>query len=313
MNVRCSFRGARRWIVLMTLVVACSTSGCVMKGEHLKITGALKKQIAGLQKDKDGLQSQLDQRNRDYQSMKAAHDKQVASRKTVEKQFAELTEEHKTCNKRVRDLNNRVTDLTQARGSLGKRLQKAFSRIDELKKLAQKRKALFDKLRNSFKALVSAGKLKIRMVKGMFVLQLAEKILFSSGSSNVKKAGRVAIKEVTEILRAMNRRWQVTGHTDSRGNARFNWSLSVRRAQAVLFVMLRNGMPPSQISAAGFGQFQPTAPNDTNENRALNRRTEIVLVPNLEELKLSKGPTMTQVCRAIARDAKKLDASRPKG
>lgn len=280
------------WMSLVTM-------GCVMKGEHLKITNALKKQIRTLEQEKTGIQSRLDQRNRDYKQMRNARDKQRKLKKRLAVQLAELTSEHTSCNNQIRSLNRRLIDLTQARGALGIRLRKAFTRIDELKQLAQKRKALFDRLRASFKALVSAGKLKIKMVKGMFILQLQEKILFSSGRAHVKSAGKDAIREVTQILRVMNRRWQVTGHTDDRGNAKFNWRLSVRRAQAVLFVMLRNGMPPSNISAAGFGQFQPTAANDSKENRSLNRRTEIVLVPNLEELKLARGPMPSEVCKTL--------------
>lgn len=293
-------------LLLWGLLVSLCCGGCVTSGYHKKVVAGLKKQIADLNRDKNNLQSKLDQKSNDFKQMKAARDKQVGLKKRLQKLYDELSAEHKVCNRRVRELGTRVTDLTQARGDIGKRLQKAFAKIDELKKLAQKRKALFDKLRASFKSLVSAGKLKIKMIRGMFVLQLAEKILFSSGSSNVKRAGREAIAEVTKILRVMDRRWQVIGHTDARGTPNLNWRLSMRRAQSVLFVMLKNGMPPTQISAAGFGQFQPTAPNDTNENRALNRRTEIALVPNLEELKLAKGPTMSEACRTVASLSRQL-------
>ena len=304
----------QRWYILLALLLTPFVfGGClVTKSHHLKVTNALKKKLADLNKEKDGVQARLDQRNRDYTKMKADRDKQSKARKRFAKLLAEMRVENKNCNKQVRSLNGRITDLTQSRGALGSKLQKAFARIDELKKVAQQRKALFDRLRASFQTLVSAGKLKVRMVKGMLVLQLAEKILFGSGSASVKKAGREAIKEVTQILRAMNRRWQVTGHSDNRGNAKFNWGLSMRRAQAVLFVMLKNGMPPKDISAAGFGQFQPRAANDTNENRSLNRRTEIVLVPNLEELKLAQGPMPSQVCSTIKSLAQVLLRARKK-
>ena len=73
----------------------------------------------------------------------------------------------------------------------------------------------------------------------------------------------------------------------------------MRRALGVLFVMLKSGMPEKSITAAGFGQYHPVAPNDTKENKARNRRTEIVLVPNLQELqKVTSLSRSAQVCLA---------------
>jgi chemotaxis protein MotB len=90
----------------------------------------------------------------------------------------------------------------------------------------------------------------------------------------------------------MKHRWQVAGHTDNVGSAKLNWRLSVQRARAVLYVMLQAGMPPEQISTAGFGPYLPVAPNDTPENRAMNRRTELLLVPDLSELLSPIRPTV---------------------
>ncbi len=165
-----------------------------------------------------------------------------------------------------------------------KKLQKVLKRAELLSKKLQSMQKIFDELRSKLQSLVDAGSLKIEMRKGMLVLQWPEKILFPTGSARIKPAGKKAIAKVTYILRNMKYRWQVVGHTDSTGSEWGNWKLSARRALAVLRVMLREGMPPTQISFAGFGQFQPIAPNDTKENRALNRRTELVLLPDLSEL-----------------------------
>ena len=135
-------------------------------------------------------------------------------------------------------------------------------------------------------SMVAAGKLRVKMVEGMLVLQLAEKILFATGRWDLKREGKEAISQVAQILKGMNRRWQVAGHTDTVGRPAYNWRLSTRRALAVLKEMLKHGMPPKLVSAAGFGQYQPTAKNDTRDNKALNRRTEIMLVPDLRELRL---------------------------
>lgn len=163
-------------------------------------------------------------------------------------------------------------------------LKVSLQRVKKLEKQMNALKKVYAELTQRLQSLVQAGKLKIQMIRGLLVLQLPEKILFSSGRASVKREGRKAISKVAEILKTLKYRWQVVGHTDSRGSARFNWRLSARRAVAVLFVMLKAGMPPENVSLAGFGQYQPTAGNDTPANRALNRRTELILVPDLSDL-----------------------------
>lgn len=85
-----------------------------------------------------------------------------------------------------------------------------------------------------------------------------------------------------------DRKYQVAGHTDDVPihTARFasNWELSTARAVEVVRFLISNGMKPQQLSAAGFGEFDPAVPNDSTEHRAQNRRIEIVLLPNLSEL-----------------------------
>jgi len=76
----------------------------------------------------------------------------------------------------------------------------------------------------------------------------------------------------------------VEGHTDTDGNAAFNWDLSVGRATSVVKELTKNGVDPSRITAAGRGEFQPVASNKTPSGKAKNRRTEIILSPRLDAL-----------------------------
>jgi chemotaxis protein MotB len=168
-------------------------------------------------------------------------------------------------------------------------LKASLERVRRLEKQINALKKIYTELTTRLRSLVKAGKLKIQMIRGLLVLQLPEKILFSSGRATVKSEGRRAITKVAQILKTLKYRWQVVGHTDSRGSASFNWKLSSRRALAVLFVMLKAGMPAEQMSFGGFGQYQPTAGNDTSANRSLNRRTELVLVPDLSDIYSAVG------------------------
>jgi chemotaxis protein MotB len=121
------------------------------------------------------------------------------------------------------------------------------------------------------------------------VVELAENILFDSGKSDLKAEGKTALTEVASVLASIaGREFQVTGHTDNVPikSAKFpsNWELSTARAVTVTRYLSENGVPAERVSAAGFAETQPVASNDTPEGRAQNRRIEIVLMPNLEEL-----------------------------
>jgi chemotaxis protein MotB len=114
-------------------------------------------------------------------------------------------------------------------------------------------------------------------------------VLFDPGKTDLKPAGKKALAELTEVLKAIpDRSFQVSGHTDDAPikNKKFrsNWDLSTARAVEVVNVMIKDGMEPNRLSATGYGQYDPIAPNDTPANKALNRRIEIVIMPNLEEL-----------------------------
>jgi chemotaxis protein MotB len=121
------------------------------------------------------------------------------------------------------------------------------------------------------------------------LVKLPDNILFDPGKTDLKPAGKDAIKQVTRILAGIEgRKFQVTGHTDNqpikKGNFKSNWELSTQRAVVVVRFMSSNGMDGKRLSAAGYADTLPVGANDTDDGRRKNRRIEIVLVPNLEEL-----------------------------
>jgi chemotaxis protein MotB len=121
------------------------------------------------------------------------------------------------------------------------------------------------------------------------LVEMASAILFDSGSAKLSKEGEASIAEVAGILSDIpDRSFQVAGHTDNVPikNKRFksNWDLSAARAVSVVKHLVENGMALENVSAAGYAETQPMAPNDSEEGRAQNRRIEIVMQPNLDEL-----------------------------
>jgi chemotaxis protein MotB len=118
--------------------------------------------------------------------------------------------------------------------------------------------------------------------------------LFASGKADLSKQGKGALGEVTDVLvEFKDRRFMIAGHTDDvkikTRKFKNNWDLSTARAISVVQFMIDAGFAAENLAAAGYGEFDPVAPNDTTDGRQLNRRIEIVLVPDLSEL-----PTLTE-------------------
>jgi chemotaxis protein MotB len=137
--------------------------------------------------------------------------------------------------------------------------------------------------------MIDAGQLKVALRNGHMVIQLANDVLFDSGRTDIKPTGQVAIKQVAVILKTIpDRHFQVAGDTDNvpiqTSLFPSNWELSTRRAVEVVRLLVAQGLRPEALSAAGYGEFDPIAPNDTAQNRQRNRRIEITLEPNINEL-----------------------------
>ena len=121
------------------------------------------------------------------------------------------------------------------------------------------------------------------------LIELSDNILFDSGRAILKPEGREALTEIVGVLNSIeNRQFQVAGHTDNipMRSSRFasNWVISATRSVNVAQFMIEQGMSSERISAAGYADTQPVASNAADAGRAQNRRIEIVLMPNLDEL-----------------------------
>ena len=106
---------------------------------------------------------------------------------------------------------------------------------------------------------------------------------------DIKPRGQVALKAVAAVLKTIEgRRFQVAGHTDnvSIETSRFpsNWELSTARGLEVLHFLAAQGVPPRALSAAGYGELDPVASNDDPKSHSRNRRIEITLQPNVDEI-----------------------------
>ena len=185
------------------------------------------------------------------------------------------------------------TQITQLKSAVNAAQSKEMT--DEQKAQlaeAQDRAKTLDDMQTKFKKMIDAGHLKVTTRHGRVVLQLHNDVLFDTGESDVKPAGKTALAEIAATLRGVGaKRFQVAGHTDNQPittekKKQFptNWELSTARAIAVVKLLTSEGVDPSTLSAAGYGPYDPVSPNGTPDGQAKNRRIEITLVPNVTAL-----------------------------
>jgi len=132
--------------------------------------------------------------------------------------------------------------------------------------------------------------INIKVDKGVIYIDISDKLLFKSGSFDVTDNAKVVLGKVATVLKAQpDIEFMVEGHTDNKpykrpGGLTDNWDLSVKRATSVVRILQNQyGLPPAHITAAGRGEYVPVAANDTEEGRAANRRTRIVILPMLDQ------------------------------
>jgi chemotaxis protein MotB len=234
----------------------------------------------------------------DIDKLKDDLDKSNAAGMQLAEELELLRTENQTLGARLAELGENVEKLLGEKSNLATDLAATKEREAQLKaeKEAQhKRMAKYRQVIDKFQKLVSSGKLKIRVVRGRMVVEMASSILFPSGKSKLHEEGEIALAELAGILRTIrDRDFQVAGHTDNvpirTRQFPSNWELSAARAVSVVKFLQESGVKPAHMSASGYAEYQPAANNDTTEGKAENRRIEIVLMPNLDEL-----PDLTEI------------------
>ena len=154
------------------------------------------------------------------------------------------------------------------------------------------KEALSDLMHSLGEALTNyeADELSVYTKHGKVYVSLEEKLLFKSGSDVVDLKGKEALKSLSDVLNTTKDiTVMIEGHTDNISiktqKYKDNWDLSAARATSIVRILTDEyGFDPTRITASGKGMFQPVTINDTEAGRAANRRTEIILTPNLENL-----------------------------
>ena len=132
--------------------------------------------------------------------------------------------------------------------------------------------------------------INIKVDKGVVYIDISDKLLFKTGKYEVTPQAKEVLGKVAAVLKNQpNIEFMVEGHTDNvpyRGGGVLldNWDLSVKRATSVIRILQNQyGLDPAKMAAAGRGEYNPIADNSTTDNKAVNRRTRIVILPQLDQ------------------------------
>lgn len=268
----------RSW--LSVGMCAALASGCGYSEDEWQAQLAKYEQLSQKQRadeaERNRAQAELDQSLRQIAELKEQLQKMGVDLDTINQQL----EQSGTANQQ---LARNVEELQRA-------LKEYQQRAAQLERIKQRFELLRDKLRK----LTDLG-LKVEIRRNRMVIRLPGDVLFASGDDKLSKEGNKVLDAVAEVIRndkqLAGRYFQVAGHTDNKplkgGRFGDNWGLSGMRARQVLLYLVAptgGGLTPERLHAAGYGDTDPVAKNDTDDGRTQNRRVELVLMPDVEEM-----------------------------
>jgi len=256
---------AFHFLAFLSLILSLIISSCV-SNKKFKASEA---KVDKLQKDNSNTLGQLNECNAQVKNLK--DEKSILENKNALVQ---------------NDLKALTTKSTMTIADQAKRLQ-------TLQDMIQSEKDVMTNLKNSIAAALmnyKTDELSVYIKDGNVYVSLEEKLLFKSGSDVVNPQGKEALKTLANVLKnTKDITVMIEGYTDDvpiqTKQFADNWDLSTARATSVVRILTTDyGFDPNRITASGRGKFHPVKSNETAEGRAANRRTEVILSPDLKEL-----------------------------
>lgn len=292
-----------KFIGTLLVVIVFSLTSCVSK-----------KKFVGLQEELDVCNQELGKCGEDLSAMLKRYESCEAQRKELERQLTALESNSSLRIEQIDDLKAQIADLRKQRDiqveqidDLTNLSQSASDNIKETLTQLQYKERHLDLLRAArtkadsinlalavnLKGVLSQGiddqDIEVKVDKTVVFVNLSDKMLFSSGSANITPRAEVVLGKIADIVASRpDLEVMVEGYTDNRpiSNSciKDNWDLSVKRATSVVRVLRnRYKINPNRLIAAGRGEYNALASNDTAEGRAMNRRTRIIILPKIDQ------------------------------
>lgn len=266
----------------------------------------LKDEWERLSREQESRAEELDRMEKEYQLMKRGYfDLQRAQEELVKGNNRETRRLLKELQNTQEDLQAREDKLRELEKSLGEKkrnleelqyeVEKRNARLLELEQILNQKDEMMAEIKSKVsRALLGFENngLTITQKNGNVYVSMDEKLLFKSGSWTVDQRGVQAIRNIADVLEQnTDINIMIEGHTDNvpynskSGQIQDNWDLSVKRATSIVKILLDNSsIDPKRVTASGRGEFYPLDLSNTAEAKQKNRRTEIILTPNLDEL-----------------------------
>lgn len=254
-------------LILSLIITSCGPGKKLMRSEA---------KVDKLQRDSTNTHSQLNDCNEKVKNLNQA-------KVSLQNDYTSLQNEYTAVQNdlKAHSAESKMTIADQAK------------RLKTLQDIIQSQKDVMAKLKNSIAdALMKykSDELYVYNKDGNVYVALEEKLLFKSGSDVVDPKGKEALKSLAQVLNnTKDITVMIEGHTDNvpitTNMFKDNWDLSTARATSIVRILtIDNGFDPARITASGRGQFHPVKTNETDEGRSGNRRTEIILSPDLNAI-----------------------------
>lgn len=283
-----------KFFAISSLVLMLSVTSCVSK-----------KKYQALQSDYDSLQ-------KEYASTQALLGESKANGQTIDALLKEARAANEDLRRRYDALQGNLAQSLQQNAQGNMNISKLVDEINasnkyikELVSAKSKSDSLNMVLTNNLTRSLSRDDLRdvdVKVLKGVVYISLNDNMLYRSGSYEISDRAMSILSKIAKIIKDYSSYdVLVEGNTDnvpiSRPNIRNNWDLSALRASSVVQVLQnRFGVNPSRLTAGGRGEYNPIATNDTDAGRERNRRTEIIITPNLDQFMelIDKAPNTEQ-------------------
>ena len=228
-------------------------------------------------------------------------DKMAAERKALENRVADLNKQIDFLKENNNVVLGQLKDMSVVTGAQAESIKKSLENIGAkdnyiqgLQSSIARKDSINMNLVMNLKGVLgdlNDEDVNVKVDKGVVYVDISDKLLFKSGSFNITDKAKSVLGKVAKVLVAQpSIEFMVEGHTDSKqlldnGSVlEDNWDLSVKRATTVVRILQDTyGLDPKRMTAAGRGEYAPIAGNDNAENRAKNRRTRIVILPQLDQ------------------------------
>lgn len=241
--------------------------------------------------DKETL-DQLEKMNWDWFYWKSEYKELYGKFLQLEKQKKKSEDSVQVLKSRSMESEGQLETLNQKVDALNKEKESREKDYQKLEEENKENKAKLDKLQNQFSDLekglkddIDNGNVRIKRAPHKLVINLDDRITFSSGSFELKKDSHKLLKKISNILdKYKDNHIYIEGHTDDipfrpTREIKDNWELSLKRSLSVLrHILDTSKISPERISASGFGEHRPIVKNNSPENRVKNRRVDIVLM-----------------------------------